>query len=151
MTTVGSVIGDQTVHSVGPESTVSDAAIFMAEKNIGAVAVIDGTRLVGIFSERDVITRVLAKRLDPAHVLVGQVMTREIVVADVDETEESCLRKMKSAGCRHLPIISGEKLVGIISLRDLLQVELTERDEKLEFLNDYLFHLPPDMKQRTRS
>ena len=78
-------------------------------------------------------------------------MTKDLVVADAGESEESCLRKMKAANCRHLPVISGETLVGVVSLRDLLQIELTERDEKLEFLNSYLFHLPPDAETRFKA
>jgi predicted transcriptional regulator len=73
-------------------------------------------------------------------------MTKDIVVAETTEDEESCLRKMKAANCRHLPVVFGDSLVGLLSLRDLLQVELSERDEKLEVLNNYLFHLPPGMK-----
>ena len=120
----------------------------MAEKSVGALAVLEGTRLVGIFSERDVITRVISKDIDPRSTRVEEVMTTDLIVAQANESEDACLRKMKGANCRHLPIVSGEILVGIISLRDLLQVELTEREEKLEFLNSYLFHLPPGSEKR---
>jgi CBS domain-containing protein len=123
----------------------------MADKNIGAVAVLEGTRLVGIFSERDVITRVMARELSPTATPVEKVMTKDLIVAAGNETEESCLRKMKAANCRHLPVVDGGLLVGLISLRDLLQVELSERDEKLEFLTSYLFHLPPDADHRAKS
>jgi CBS domain-containing protein len=116
----------------------------MAEKNVGAIAILRGTRLVGIFSERDVITRVITKDLDPKTISVEQVMTKDLVVAEEDENDETCLRKMKAANCRHLPVVSGDQLVGVISLRDLLQVELTERDEKLQFLTGYLFNVPPE-------
>lgn len=150
MTTIGSMIQSRPVFTVQRDITVLQAVEYMAEKNIGAVAVLDGGRLVGIFSERDVIKRVVAKKLDPDKVQVEQVMTKELVVANESEDEESCLRKMKSANCRHLPVVSGDKLVGVVSLRDLLQVELSERDEKIEFLNSYLFHLPPDAEKRTK-
>ena len=143
MTAIGSIVKERPVFSVQRNSTVFQAAQYMAEKNIGAIAVLDGTRLVGIFSERDVITRIVAKELDPKKISIEQVMTKDIVVADANESDDACLRKMKAANCRHLPIVSGDKLVGLISLRDLLQVELTERDEKLEFLTGYLFHVPP--------
>jgi CBS domain-containing protein len=123
----------------------------MAEKNVGAIAVLDGSRLVGIFSERDVITRVVAKSLDPRTTPVDQVMTKNLIVAEAEENEESCLRKMKAANCRHLPVVSGGNVIGMISLRDLLQVELSERDEKLEYLTSYLFHLSPDAEQRLKS
>jgi CBS domain-containing protein len=148
MTSIGSLIEDRPVYAVQRDATVLEAAQCMAEKNIGAIPVLEGNRLVGIVSERDVIQRVVVGQLDPGSMEVGEIMTRELVVADATENEASCLRKMKAAHCRHLPVVSGETLVGIISLRDLLQVELSEREEKLEFLTSYMFHLPPDSGQR---
>ena len=148
MTTLHSLIQSKPVFTVQHSATVLEVARYIAEKNVGAVAVLEGMRLVGIFSERDIITRVVAKQLDPKTVRVEQVMTKDLVVADAIEGQESALRKMKAANCRHLPVVSGETLLGVISLRDLLQVEITERDEKLEFLNSYLFHLPPDADKR---
>jgi CBS domain-containing protein len=130
------------------DATVQAAAEYMAENNIGAVPVMDGSRLVGIFSERDVINRVIAKSLAPAAVRVRDVMTKTIVVAESDETHEDCLRKMKQANCRHLPVVEGETLLGVLSLRDLLQVEITEKDDKIEFLNNYMFHVPAGMEKK---
>jgi CBS domain-containing protein len=151
MASIGSLIGDRPVYAVQRDATVLEAARCMAERNIGAIPVLENNRLVGIVSERDVIRRVVADKLDPGTIQVEEIMTRELVVADASETEESCLRKMKAAHCRHLPVVSGETLVGILSLRDLLQVELTEREEKLEFLTSYMFHLPPDPEQHPRA
>ncbi|HEY6191071.1 MAG TPA: CBS domain-containing protein [Bacteroidota bacterium] len=148
MASIGSLIGDRPVYAVQRDSSVLEAARCMAERNIGAIPVLEEKRLVGIVSERDVIRKVVAEKLDPGAVQVGEIMTRELVVADASENEESCLRKMKAAHCRHLPVVSGETLVGILSLRDLLQGELTEREEKLEFLTSYMFHLPPDSEKR---
>jgi len=150
MTTIGSLVRDRPVFSVRHDSTILEAAKYMAERNAGAVAVYDGTRLVGIFSERDIITRVIARGLDPSVVRVEQAMTKDLVVADAGESEESCLRKMKAANCRHLPVVSGEQFLGLISLRDLLQLGLSERDEKIEFLHSYLFHLSPDAEKRSK-
>jgi CBS domain-containing protein len=147
--TVGTIVQGKPVFAIQRAATVYDAALYLAEKNIGAVAVLDGTQLVGILSERDIIKRVMVKNLNPKEVKVDEVMTKELIVATADENEESCLKKMKAANCRHLPIVSGNTLIGVVSLRDLLQIELSERDEKLEFLNNYLFHLPPDAEQRT--
>lgn len=146
--TIGELVQTRPVFSLQKGTTVDEAAQYMAEKNIGAVPVLEGDRLVGIFSERDVIKRVVAKRLDPRSVKIGDVMTKDLVVAAANESFEDCLRKMKQANCRHLPVVSGNSLLGVVSLRDLLQIELTEREEKLEFLNNYLFHLPPDADKR---
>lgn len=150
MATIGSLVGARPVVTVQGTAKVVDAARTMAANNIGALAVVEGARLVGIFSERDVITRVVAKQLNPSTVTVSEVMTTQLVVAQSDETDDSCLRKMKAANCRHLPIVSGETLLGMISLRDLLLVELSEKDEKLEYLTSYLFHLPPGADQQKK-
>lgn len=146
--TVKQLIADRPVCTVEKGSTVRLAAEFMAEQNIGATPVMDGDRLIGIFSERDVINRVVSKGLDPSTTTVNQVMTTDIIVASVDETYESCLKKMRRGGIRHLPVIESDKLVGFISLRDLLQIDISEKDDKLEFLNSYMFHVSPGIEKK---
>ena len=146
--TIGELVGSRPLYSLQRHVTISEAALYMTEKNIGAVPVLEGDRLVGIFSERDVMKRVVAKNMDPHSVKVGDVMTRDLVVANAADGYEECLRKMKQANCRHLPIVSGSHLSGFVSLRDLMQIELTEHVEKIEFLNNYLFHVPPDADKR---
>lgn len=148
MTSVKSLIENRPLFAVEKDGTVQSAAEYMARNNIGAVPVMEGTRVVGIFSERDVINRVVAKSLDPKTTLVQHVMTTNLVVAESDETHEDCLKKMKQANCRHLPIIEGGTLVGVISLRDLLQVDIHEKDDKIEFLNNYMFHVPAGFEKK---
>jgi CBS domain-containing protein len=148
MKPISSVVTDRTLLTVLKSITVSDAARFMAEKNIGAVPVVEGTRLVGIFSERDVITRVIAKGLDPATTKLEDVMTKKIVVAEANESYESCLKKMQQAHCRHLPVVSGEQLVGIVSLRDLLMMDVSEKEQNLEYLHSYIYTVPPGAAKR---
>jgi CBS domain-containing protein len=145
------LLENRSVYSVERSMTVRGAAEYMAAKNIGAVSVMEKERLVGIISERDVITRVIARGLEPSSVLVGDVMTHDIVVGDADDTYEMCLKKMKMANCRHLPIVREEVLLGVISLRDLLQVDIDEKDDKIEFLTDYMFHVSPDASKKYRS
>jgi len=137
------------VFTVQKTDTVQAAVEYMAQRNIGAISVMEGLRLAGIFSERDVINRVIAPGLDPRRTFVDQVMTKDIVVADANDSYETCLKKMKQANCRHLPIVDGDRLLGIISLRDLLQVDITEKDANIEFLHDYMFHLSPGAERRT--
>lgn len=151
MKSVRDLLKDKSVYSVSKDATVQDAAEHMSRHNIGAVTVMDNTRLVGIFSERDVINRVVARKMDPSKTTVASVMTSNIVVAAADETNVSCLKKMKAANCRHLPVVEGDTLLGMISVRDLLQVELSEKDDELQFLNDYMFHLPPGLEKKYRS
>ncbi len=146
--TIGEYVKGRPVYALQGNSTVLDAVKYMAEKNIGAVPVLEGTRLAGIFSERDVIKRIVAKGLDPRSVRVNEVMTSDIVVANAGESFEDCLRKMTQANCRHLPVVAGDEVLGVASMRDMMQVQITERDEKLEYLNSYMFHLPPGADQR---
>ena len=148
MMSIKEFLSNRSVFTVDLNVSVQSAAEYMAQKNIGAVSVMDGSRLVGIFSERDVINRVVARSLNPVTTSVASVMTSNLVVASADETYESCLRKMKQANCRHLPIVEGDKLVGFISLRDLLQVDITEKDDTIEFLNHYMFHVPAGVEKR---
>jgi CBS domain-containing protein len=148
MIPIKQMLSKRPLFTVEKNATVQAAAEYMAHHNIGAVPVLDGSRLVGIFTERDVITRVIAKGLDPRTTSVSSVMTSNLVVAGSDESYDSCLRKMKQANCRHLPIVEGETLVAVISLRDLLLVDISEKDDKLEFLNAYMFHVPPGVEKR---
>ncbi|MEK9137092.1 MAG: CBS domain-containing protein, partial [Bacteroidota bacterium] len=148
MMSIKELIADRSVYTVDRNVSVQAAVEYMAQKSIGAVSVMDGSRLVGIFSERDVINRVVAKGLNPTTTTVANVMTTNLVVASADETYESCLRKMKQANCRHLPVVDGDKLIGFISLRDLLQVDISEKDDTIQFLNNYMFHVPPGVEKR---
>ncbi len=86
--------------------------------------------------------RVVARGLDPDKVRTSEVMTRELVVTAVHESHEDGLRKMKQAGCRHLPVVEGDRLVGMVSQRDLLQIDLSEKDEEIRWLNAY-HYTPP--------
>lgn len=143
MKTMGAVVAAREVYFVRQEQTVREAARYMTERRVGAVAVLDGTRLAGILSERDVMGRVVAKGLDPDAIRVADVMTKELVVARVDESHDDGLRKMKQAGCRHLPVVEADRFVGLASLRDLMQVDLSEKDEEIRWLNAYIHFVPP--------
>ncbi len=148
MKSIKELINERPLYSIGKEKSVIEVATFMAEKNIGAVPIVEGDRLVGIFSERDIVTRVISKGLDPTKTTVADVMTSKIVVADADEGFESCLRKMQQAHCRHLPIVSGEQLIGVVSLRDLLMMDLDEKERNLEYLQSYIYTIPPGAAKR---
>ncbi|HXE75611.1 MAG TPA: CBS domain-containing protein [Candidatus Xenobia bacterium] len=138
--------GRQLYH-VSPEITVFEAARYMTERNVGAVCVLDGDRLAGILSERDLMKRVIAAGQDPKVVRVRDAMTAKPVVVDASEDHQSCLKVMKQANIRHLPVIDGDRLIGLISLRDLLQVDLDEKDEELRLMQDYIHYIPPSKPQ----
>ena len=143
MKTIGVLVGGREVYFVRAEMTVREVAAYMTERRIGAVAVLEGTRLAGIVSERDIMGRVVARGLDPDRTKVQEIMTRELVVAHQPDSHDDGLRAMKQAGCRHLPVVEGDRLVGMVSQRDLLQVDLTEKDEEIRWLNAYIHFIPP--------
>jgi CBS domain-containing protein len=143
MKTIGGLVTGRDVYHVDTARTVREVARYMTERRIGAVAVLDGTRLVGILSERDIMGRVVAPSLDPDATRVAEVMTRDLVVAHSGDSHEDGLRKMKQAGCRHLPVVDAGRLIGMVSQRDLLQVDLTEKDEEIRWLNAYIHFIPP--------
>lgn len=121
-------------------SNIHEIVCFMAEQNIGLVPVLaeDG-KLMGVFSERDLVKRVIAKGLDLHTTKVDNVMSTELLLADVNETHEQCLKKMQERGTRHILVIENEKLVGIIAMRDLLELDIKVRQETIEVLNNYIY------------
>jgi CBS domain-containing protein len=143
MKTIGSIVEGRETYHLRDGQTVREAARYMTERRVGAVAVLAGNRLAGIVSERDIMGRVVAKGLDPDQVRVGDVMTRDLVVAHIGDSHDDGLRKMKQAGCRHLPVVEDDRLVGMVSQRDLLQIDLTEKDEEIRWLNAYIHFIPP--------
>ena len=143
MKTIGPIVEGRDVYFVRVDRTVRDVARYMTERRVGAVAVLDGDRLAGVLSERDIVSRVVAPGKDADALTAAQVMTRDLVVATVAESYEDGVRKMKQAGCRHLPVVEGDRLVGMVSLRDLLQIDLSEKDEEIRWLNAYIHFTPP--------
>ena len=128
---------------------VSEAVRVMAAHNVGIVTVLDGDKLAGVFSERDVVRRVVDRGLDPARTPVGDVMTTELVVADADEDYQSAMRKMDQANIRHLLVVSEGRILSMISIRDLLRVDIDDKGEEIRYLREYLYQVPPDIA-RTR-
>jgi len=143
MKTIGSIVEGRETYHLCDGQTVREAARYMTERRVGAVAVLAGSRLAGIVSERDIMGRVVAKGLDPDQVRVGEVMTKDLVVGHAGDSHDDGLRRMKQAGCRHLPVVEGDRLVGMVSQRDLLQIDLTEKDEEIRWLNAYIHFIPP--------
>jgi CBS domain-containing protein len=126
----------------GPDETALDAARRMESARVGALVVLDGRRLVGVFSERDLMTRIVVPGRDPAAVPVREVMTGDVVTAHVEERRSQCIDKMKAAGCRHLPVIEDDQVVAMLSMRDLLRDEIEEQVEEIESLRAYIHQAP---------
>lgn len=147
MKTASHLIAGQELSVISKDQSVFEAASLMTEKNIGAVPVVEGNRVVGIFSERDIMKRVVARSLDPQKTRVQEVMSTELIVGSPDEDIVQIESKMKLAGIRHLPIIQEDQLIGILSLRDLLQAEMDEKDEEIKIMTAYIHYIPPSFER----
>ena len=135
------VIRNREPYSTKANTTVQEAAEFMAARNIGAVCVLDDAgRLLGVFSERDVLNRVVVTGRDPRTVCVGEVTSELRAVIRCDETPHQALERMELNGVRHLPVMDGDDWVGMLSIRDLLRVELGEQGDELKLLHEYIQH-----------
>jgi CBS domain-containing protein len=142
MKQIAEIIKGRPLFHVQSSANVRDVARQMTEKNIGAIAVLDAGKLVGVFSERDLMSRVVARGLDPDKTPVREVMTQSLVVAEPVENIDSALKKMNSLGCRHLPVVERGNLVGMISLRDLLLIDDQANREKASFLSELVTYSP---------
>ena len=142
MKQIAELIEGQILTVLDADDKVREAARRMSERNIGAAAVVDEGKLTGIFSERDLMTRVVAQGLNPDSTTVGDVMTRELVVIDPDENIDSAIERMHAIGSRHLPVVDEGKLVGMLSIRDLLEVDDADQRRKAKFLKDLVTYSP---------
>ncbi len=120
-TIVPNVIERQELVTVGADMSVRAAAALMAERNIGALLIVEGRRLAGIFTERDLLTRVVASGRDPDGTTVGEVMTRDPDVLHVDDAVVTALDMMNQRGYRHLPVVDGDDLIGLVSVHYLFR------------------------------
>ena len=126
MTTLRELVKDRRVYSVDANRTVLEAARYMMEHGVGAVPVLRDGNLAGIFSERDIMNRVVAVGRTPGTTTVSEVMTANPRAVAADESIEECLFIMREFGFRHLPIVDGKELKGLVSLRDVLMHQAAE-------------------------
>jgi CBS domain-containing protein len=142
MTVLKDIMREGFIFAVQRRAPVSEAAHVMETNNVGIVAVLEGERLVGVFSERDVVRRVVNRGLDPLRTTVGDVMTRNLVVGTPDDDYQSAMRKIDQANIRHLPIVDGDRMVSMLSIRDLMRVDLARMTEEIRYLHEYLYQVP---------
>jgi CBS domain-containing protein len=112
---------DQLLFTVAPDTTVQAALEIMASKRVSSLPVMTGSELVGIFSERDYIRRAVPKRIAPWDVLVKDLMTEKVICVTSDHTVRECMELMSSNKFRHLPVVDAKKLVGMLSISDILK------------------------------
>lgn len=140
MYTVGQLLntkGNQ-VWTVAPETTVYQALELMAEKNVGALMVVEGGRAVGMFSERDYARKVILKGKTSRTTSVGELMAREVVYVSPDDTVEGCMSLMTDKRVRHIPVLEQGKLVGIISIGDVVKEVISRRESTIRQLERYI-------------
>ena len=137
------LLKNQVAISCESQQTVLEIASLMVEHNIGAVPVLREGHLIGIFSERDLMSRVVVSGKDPARTPVSQVMTEDPLTIAPNDSLETCMTLMKRHGFRHLPVCAGRELKGIVSLRDILLHDLDEKDDGVRMMRAYL-HSTPD-------
>jgi CBS domain-containing protein len=129
----------QQVWYVTPETTLRDALKLMAAKNIGAVVVLDGHDVVGIISERDYARRVITSESLSLDDPVRTVMTAPVYYVEPDNTVEECMNLMTAKHFRHLPVMTGQDVIGLISIGDVVKQILSEKDREIESLEDYIW------------
>jgi CBS domain-containing protein len=137
------LLRNQVPISAESHQTVLEVASLLVQHNIGAVPVLQDGELKGIFSERDLMSRVVVGGKDPARILVSQVMTEDPLTVAPNDSLETCMTLMKRHGFRHLPVCSGRELRGVVSLRDILLQNLDEKDDEVRMMRAYL-HSTPD-------
>ncbi len=126
--------------SVGPLATVLEAAVLMNEHKIGALVVMDAGRLIGIFTERDVLRRVVGEARDPAATAVADVMSAEVVCCSPETSLEEARGVMKNRRIRHLPVLGHDgSLLGLISIGDLNAHQAHDHEQTIHLLNEYLY------------
>jgi signal-transduction protein with cAMP-binding, CBS, and nucleotidyltransferase domain len=136
------VLQRQRLISAAPDASVREAAEAMVRARTGAILILHGRTLVGIFTERDLMTRVVVPGRDPDTTRVGDVMTDQVATAGVGDSVNHCMDEMKRLGCRHLPVVEDGEVIGMVSMRDLLRDELVEQGEEIRSLKAYLHQQP---------
>jgi CBS domain-containing protein len=127
------------VHSVHPDTAVLDAAQLMNEHKIGALLVMDEDRIVGMFTERDILRRIVAEERPPARTLVGEVMTEEVACCTLHTKLEEARAAMKNRRIRHLPVVDDDgRLLGMISIGDLNAYEAHDHEFTIHILEEYI-------------
>jgi len=136
------LVKNQETYHATVEQTVLDVARAMVDRNIGAVPVLHDGLLAGVFSERDLMRRVVVEGRDPAHTLVGDVMTADPLTVSPREDMETCRFLMRRHGFRHLPICEGLQLKGMVSMRDIILHDLSEKDDEVRMMRAYIHSIP---------
>ena len=140
MTTIAQLLntkGNQ-IWSVKPEATIFEALEIMSEKEIGALLVMEGEKLMGIFSERDYARNVILKGKSSKNTLVGELMTKKVFFIDSEKTINDCMAIMTIKHVRHLPIIENDKVIGMVTIGDVVNQIISEQEFTIQHLENYI-------------
>ena len=129
---------NRSVISVGPNATVREALEIMAQHNIGALLVLDGSVLAGIFSERDYARKVTLKGKSSSDLKVSEIMTSKVITIDTRHTVDQCMQIMTDNHIRHLPIMQGQTVIGLISIGDVVREMIAYQKSMIDQLQSYI-------------
>jgi CBS domain-containing protein len=136
MKSIRELIEGRKLYTVKEDTSILEVARLMVRRKIGALPVIDKKgKIIGIFTERDLLKRVVAAELSIKDTLVSQVMTKKLITASSDETPMYCLRKMKEKNFRHILVVEDKEIIGIVSQRDLIEVDLARKTKVLRSID----------------
>ena len=141
MTAVAQVLKskpDQTIYTITPAASVFDAVKLMAEKNIGALMVIEGEKIVGLITERDYARKIVLMARSSKETPVGDIMTSQVMYVRPDQTSEECMALMTENRLRHLPVMDKGKLAGVVSIGDLVKDVISEQKFIIQQLEHYI-------------
>ena len=140
MQTVRQLLGNKTpeIHAVTPQAAVIDAIRLMAEKGIGAVLVMDGARLAGILSERDYARKVVLQGRSSKDTPVRDIMTERVITVGPGDSADHCMQVVTDHRIRHLPVIDGDAVLGVVSIGDLVRAVIEEQRLELDHLQRYI-------------
>jgi len=138
MSLVRDIVHQRELFSVEEHQTVGEVARHMSDLHVGAILVLNRGDLRGVFSERDIMKRVVLERLDPDRTAVSQVMSTHVVTIDEGATLEDAMEAMHHHNCRHLPVMRNGRVVSFLSMRDLMHYELARKTEELHHMRAYI-------------
>ena len=140
MKTVKQILQSKThgILSISPDASVYDALKLMAEKEVGALLVMEGDKLVGIISERDYARKVILHGKSSKEIHVSDIMTSKIIYVNTAQTVDECMALMTDKRVRHLPVYEGDRLIGVVSIGDLVKEAISEREYIIKQLESYI-------------
>ncbi len=135
---LSNLVKNQKIAFLPSTTTVHEASLKMASQLIGSILVVDKGQLAGIFTERDLLNRVVAKNLDPKTTPLSQVMSKNVTTVSIHETVENCFGKMETTKCRHIPIMDGDRVAGVVTMRNILEWLIHEMEDENVQLKQYI-------------